>query len=378
MNIYENNRIKMLIGYDVKKTLTENLEPLVENPNVWRKFLGVADNALDDIFKKGTLKTTQGTKINSVDDLKNIFKKGATAALDDASGTLLTQTFLKNPAIKLSDKTSLVKSLTNSDDVIRNYRGKSQKVIAQKFKNSGYPDDVANDIANKLANRSAGSTQGLTAAEKAQYQKLAQAEKGKLGVKGSLGQGTREKLIKKVTSGGKKTTLKATKRKPNITKNLRVKNSMNGVVRKSLLEKWNWKRWLGWGSVLGLSGLAVWWLLAENNDVMIPEDMPITDEGLTDSNSQIEQRYRNCDNVITYTKGCKTEKIKQLQTCLGLVPDGKFWEKTQAALVAKGYKNGFTDADIPKICGDDNPTPGEETLNNPTPGEETIDDVNNG
>ena len=89
-------------------------------------------------------------------------------------------------------------------------------------------------------------------------------------------------------------------------------------------------------------------------------------------------RYRNCDNVTTYTKGCKTEKIKPLQTCLGLVPDGKFWEKTQAALVAKGYKNGFTDADIPKICGDNNPTPGEETLNNPTPGEETIDDVNNG
>jgi hypothetical protein len=57
-------------------------------------------------------------------------------------------------------------------------------------------------------------------------------------------------------------------------------------------------------------------------------------------------------------------------------------------LVAKGYENGFTDADIPKICGDNNPTPGEETLNNPTPGEETlnnptpgeetIDDVNNG
>ena len=112
MNINENDRIKMLMGYDVKKTLTENLEPLLlENPNVWKNFLGVADNALDDIFRKGTLKTTQGTAIKSVDDLKNIFKKGSTAALDDVSGTLLTQTFLKNPAIKTSDKASLIKAL---------------------------------------------------------------------------------------------------------------------------------------------------------------------------------------------------------------------------------------------------------------------------
>jgi hypothetical protein len=63
-------------------------------------------------------------------------------------------------------------------------------------------------------------------------------------------------------------------------------------------------------------------------------------------------RYRNCTG--TYTKGCKTEPtgpIGVVQGCLGgLVVDGRFWDKTQNALIAKGYTNGFTDADIPKIC----------------------------
>lgn len=63
-------------------------------------------------------------------------------------------------------------------------------------------------------------------------------------------------------------------------------------------------------------------------------------------------RYRTCTG--TYTKGCKTEPtgpIGVVQGCLGgLVVDGRFWNKTQDALVAKGFSNGFTDADVSKIC----------------------------
>jgi hypothetical protein len=64
-----------------------------------------------------------------------------------------------------------------------------------------------------------------------------------------------------------------------------------------------------------------------------------------------QNRYRNCTG--TYTKGCKTDPtgpIGVVQGCLGIVVDGRFWDKTQNALVAKGYANGFTDADISKIC----------------------------
>ena len=235
MNINETNRIKLLMSYDVKKTLTENLQLVSEGPkpDILRNLLGVADNALDDIIKKGTLKTTQGTAVKSLDDLKEILKSGSKTALDDASGTLLTNTFLKNPAIRTQDKTDLIKFLTNSDDVIIKYRAKTQSEIADLFKKGGYPDDVADEIANKLKNRPAGSLQAATSAERAQYQKLAQAEKVRLGTK-NLGQGTREKLIKQVITQGVKTkNLKATHPKPPKVSDPKVVNSIDDVVNVS-------------------------------------------------------------------------------------------------------------------------------------------------
>ena len=59
--------------------------------------------------------------------------------------------------------------------------------------------------------------------------------------------------------------------------------------------------------------------------------------------------YKDCSG--TYTKGCKSEVIRRVQGCLGgLKTDGKFGDNTQKALVAKNYPNGFTDADVNKIC----------------------------
>ena len=57
--------------------------------------------------------------------------------------------------------------------------------------------------------------------------------------------------------------------------------------------------------------------------------------------------YKSCSG--TYSFGCKSEKIAQVQACLGLVVDGKFGPKTQKALKNKGF-DSFTDADYNKIC----------------------------
>ncbi len=70
---------------------------------------------------------------------------------------------------------------------------------------------------------------------------------------------------------------------------------------------------------------------------------------------KVKSSYKPCKG--TYTKGCKADAVIQIQGCLSLVPDGKFGPKTQAALESKGYKNGFTDADITKICNTPSPTP---------------------
>jgi hypothetical protein len=58
--------------------------------------------------------------------------------------------------------------------------------------------------------------------------------------------------------------------------------------------------------------------------------------------------YKDCAGSYSY--GCKADAIAKVQGCLGLVADGKFGPKTQAALTAKGFTS-FTDAEVDKICG---------------------------
>lgn len=53
----------------------------------------------------------------------------------------------------------------------------------------------------------------------------------------------------------------------------------------------------------------------------------------------------------TYHIYCSSNVIAKVQGCLGgLVVDGKFGPRTQEVLKSKGYPNGFTDADVSKIC----------------------------
>jgi hypothetical protein len=59
-------------------------------------------------------------------------------------------------------------------------------------------------------------------------------------------------------------------------------------------------------------------------------------------------KFKNCKG--TYTQGCKSDVIKKVQGCLNIKPDGLFGPKTQGALESKGYKTGFTDADVDKLC----------------------------
>jgi uncharacterized membrane protein YgcG len=73
--------------------------------------------------------------------------------------------------------------------------------------------------------------------------------------------------------------------------------------------------------------------------------------------------YKSCSG--SYSRGCKSDAIAKVQGCLGLVTDGKFGPKTEAALKAKGFSS-FTDAEIDKICN----KPTTPTVN---PDEEDVD-----
>jgi hypothetical protein len=83
-------------------------------------------------------------------------------------------------------------------------------------------------------------------------------------------------------------------------------------------------------------------------------------------------KYKACSG--TYTQGCYSESIKQIQTCLGLVPDGKFGPKTQAALEGSGFAGGFKDSDVDTICNASSMP--EPDMDLPTPDEDDIDSLN--
>jgi hypothetical protein len=59
-------------------------------------------------------------------------------------------------------------------------------------------------------------------------------------------------------------------------------------------------------------------------------------------------KFKDCKG--TYTLGCKSDVIKKVQGCLNIKTDGLFGQKTQGALESKGFKNGFTDKDVDKLC----------------------------
>jgi hypothetical protein len=63
-------------------------------------------------------------------------------------------------------------------------------------------------------------------------------------------------------------------------------------------------------------------------------------------------KYPPCQNG-RYVIGCSSEVVRQVQECLGFMvvdQDGKFGKITQAALQKLGFAGGFTDKDVEKIC----------------------------
>jgi hypothetical protein len=87
--------------------------------------------------------------------------------------------------------------------------------------------------------------------------------------------------------------------------------------------------------------------------------------GKKEGGSKVGGGYKSCSGA--YSKGCQAEAIKTVQGCLGLVQDGKFGPKTEAALKAKGFSS-FTDAEVDKICNKTPTTP-------VNPDEEDVDAV---
>lgn len=80
-----------------------------------------------------------------------------------------------------------------------------------------------------------------------------------------------------------------------------------------------------------------------------------------------------------YKRGCKSDAIRKVQACLGMATKyqtGNFGPITQGELkkIGKGFENGFKDADITTIC---NQTTSVAPKQVTTPGETNVEDVFN-
>jgi hypothetical protein len=144
--------MKLLMEYDTKLTSTENTKIILETIPNWFKNLAInSRNVVDDVFNNlgGVIRTEGGQIIDNVDDLLNVAVKGKNA-LDDVSKELFRNSVLKNTTITLAEKNSFINALVKNPVTTTKYANKTNQQIFSKFKNAGYPDDVAQKIANKL------------------------------------------------------------------------------------------------------------------------------------------------------------------------------------------------------------------------------------
>lgn len=91
-------------------------------------------------------------------------------------------------------------------------------------------------------------------------------------------------------------------------------------------------------------------IIERTKETIPPEEQKDGDEVLVPTPEEGKKsKYKKCTG--TYKKYCyNKEVIGKVQGCLGTPDDGAFGPKTQDALEKAGFKNGFTDADVEKIC----------------------------
>jgi hypothetical protein len=318
----ELNKAKLLMNYNTKDTLSENLiknETFISNnfliteqpiKTLLKSLFGTADEAAIASFKQaGNAKYLQAVKFlddaailgpagfKNVDDLVSAMAKGT---LSKAQISGVAKGLLKKGNITGNLRTTLTNKAADLTMKDARYANQSGTQIKNTLTKKGYDPAIADEIALKVA-----------------------AKRAKLPVDPN----TIDDISKNIT-----------------------KTPINFRTAWQSLKKW------GLGIGLTLAAIAAIYYFYNSEPLPPDPDVDPNPDPKPDPNTS---KYRNCTG--TYVKWCKTAPtgpIGIVQGCLGgLVVDGKFGDRTQAALEAKGYSNGFKDSDITKICGGNTPTP---------------------
>ena len=304
MNQNFTNRVRLLMEYDTSTTESENNDRIFKK-NVLNEQGGIVASSLksgfagtfDDILRnvKGGLKNTKGVAIKNIDDLTKNIEKGL---VSPAMMGQVRRSLLKTGRITTQFRDELIDDLLSVPGVLQK-GGKTQSQLKLSYKNLGYSDDVADAISKRVIQLR--KTKGIVSP--------------------------------------KPTTSTA-----NVTVSQKVKQVAEGFFKRG--EKWTtFKRYaLRIGIPLAIA--AVIWALVSGEEVSDP-DVDNTGGGGSGSG------YRDCNSVDFLSQGCKSNKIKDLQTCIGLTGrdiDGIWGPKTQARMVELGLATGILVSDIEGIC----------------------------
>jgi peptidoglycan hydrolase-like protein with peptidoglycan-binding domain len=316
----ELNKAKLLMLYNTKVTLSENLinnktfvsngSLLTEQPvkTFLMSLFGTADDALIASLKQSrNAKYLQGIKF--LDDVaaQAGFRSGDEIATAMAKGTLKTSQIgpIAKALLKKGRITGpLRKSLT--DKAANLSFKKFPNMSGQKIKNDlirkGYDPTIADEIAVKIANK-------------------------------------------------------------NLPKNIPVKptdvdDALQNLTKPPVKSRSTWTALKQWGIGAGLSIGVIALLYSYFNDGDV-EDVVDTEETTPSPQPAPQPRtsqYKSCPEVYPIKFRCKNETIAKVQECLGVTPDGKFGPKTQQALINKGYDgNSITTEITINVCGQNNP-----------------------
>ena len=90
--------------------------------------------------------------------------------------------------------------------------------------------------------------------------------------------------------------------------------------------------------------------------------------------SDPKSKWKDCPD-FPLTKGCKGEKVKKIQDCLGISSDGKFGSGTEKAISDKGYSTPVTQEIYDKIMANCGGTTTTTTILRPEPSTEYTNQV---
>jgi|688.fasta_scaffold287831_2 hypothetical protein len=312
------DRVRLIMEYDTSLTNSENKLKLI-NEVSGKQLQQIFGNAikggfrgsLDDITRlmppnqlvNGKLFTKStgsvvGVEIKTIDELFNALDNGLVSP-KQIGGIRLS--LLKQPqALSPGLRTALIDDLLSKKGVLSK-GGSTAKEIKASYMKLGYSDDVADEIAKKVI-----------------------AKRKKLGIGGTN-----------------------TKPKPKPKG-----NPSPGVIAKAkeFYKTANWEAYKKWGVRLGipLGLLALAWYMASGEDVSDPE-VDNDNQGGGGSTTG----YRDCNSLDFLSQGCKSKRIRELQTCIGFKGkdvDGIWGPKTQERMKQLGLHTGILVADIAAIC----------------------------